>query len=165
MPLIAPAIGRVIRSIQLKETSLNAVRAENIKNVNSIYTSPLIAPLTSPFCGFLNASITPMSKDRILIAILTGIITLFSTFAKRITIAKISTIARDIRVANNTAFNTSVTSVFRFLAFSISQTMSFGKNIWLFGQKIQLKMEQSHHIFLTWQEVIVIISMFYYMED
>lgn len=107
---MAPATGRVMRSIQLKVTSLNPLRAEKIKNVSSINNSPLNAPLRMPFCGVLMPIIVPMRMDRILIAIFTGIITPFPTDAKRMMMANTNTKPIAMRVENRVARRTSRTS-------------------------------------------------------
>lgn len=117
IPEIAPAIGKVTRSIQLNFTSLKPVRAEKIRNVNSMYNSPEIAPLRSPFCAFLKLIRTPTNTDRILIAMFTGRMILFGTDAKRTIIANISTRPRDIKVENSTVFSTSTTSALMFFVF------------------------------------------------
>lgn len=124
MPDIAPATGRVIKSIQLKAISLKPDRAEKIRKVKSIKNSPLSAPFSNPFCGDLKPMSTPMRIDKILIAIFTGIITLFATDAKRITMAKISTKASAMRVENRVALRVSRASCLKPFVFSIPKGMT-----------------------------------------
>ena len=99
---------------------------------------------------------TPINTDTILIAILTGIMTLFSTDAKRMIMAKISTMPRETRVANNTALRTSKTSFLMSFAFSIPKNMICGAAIFRTSvvfedkfAKIVLKIYIIRHYFLT----------------
>lgn len=124
IPLIAPATGNVMRSIQENSTSLKALRAANIRNVNSIYNAPAIAPFSIPFCGFLKPINTPISTDNSFITMFTGSITASLREAYLRIIAKINTPPSEMRVAISTALSTSVTSFLNSLDFSIPKAMS-----------------------------------------
>lgn len=129
MPAIAPATGRVMRSIQLNFTSLNADRAAKIKNVNSIYIKPVIAPFSKPLDRFLKPISVPAKTDRIFIAIFTGNITLLGSEANLMMIANISTKPSEMSVENSTALSTSSKSFLKFIDFSIPKSMTFAPNL------------------------------------
>ena len=127
MPLNAPAIGRVIRSIQLNFMSLKALSAAKMKKVRSINTSPVIAPFKMPFCFDLNPIKMPTKRDKSFITMLTGIMTADGREVNLSIIANTSTSASAIRVAKSTDFKTSKISGFNSFLFIVKSIGFCGK--------------------------------------
>ena len=134
-PDIAPAMGRVIRSIQLNFTSLKPLSAAKMKKVNSMKISPVTAPLSNPFSGVLKPMRQPSSTEIILMAMFTGIITFEGRAANLIITAKMRTSPKDMSVESSTAFKTSVIFPLRFAVLSIPKTMSLTAQIYRTSKK------------------------------